>query len=203
MRREFAVDSRYRDRVSILAQTPNAPADERSRDANDVKLRALVDAHFDFAWRSLRALGVSASDADDACQKVFIIASRKLDAITHGSERAFLFAISRGVAANARRSEHRARERPNQNALAGQIDPAPDPEQAASRNEAKERLLRIMERMPEETRVVFVLFELEGLTMIEIAAMLDAPAGTIASRLRRAREQLEREIARIEVGGAP
>ena len=52
---------------------------------------------------------------------------------------------------------------------------------------------------------MFVLYELEELTMAEIARTLELPAGTIASRLRRAREafeelsrRLRREIARKE-----
>ena len=42
--------------------------------------------------------------------------------------------------------------------------------------------------MPEDFRNVFVLFELECMTMTEIAHVLSIPAGTVASRLRRARE---------------
>jgi RNA polymerase sigma-70 factor (ECF subfamily) len=42
--------------------------------------------------------------------------------------------------------------------------------------------------MTEEHRIVFVLFELEQLTTPEIATMLGVPVGTVASRLRRARE---------------
>jgi RNA polymerase sigma-70 factor (ECF subfamily) len=45
---------------------------------------------------------------------------------------------------------------------------------------------------------VFVLFELEGMTMAEIATSLDVPPGTVASRLRRARELFAAAVSRIE-----
>jgi len=50
--------------------------------------------------------------------------------------------------------------------------------------------------MPEELSSVFVLFELEGMTSIEIAALLEIPVGTAASRLRRAREHFEACVKR-------
>jgi RNA polymerase sigma-70 factor (ECF subfamily) len=51
--------------------------------------------------------------------------------------------------------------------------------------------------MPIELRVVFVLFELEEMTTAEIATLLEIPSGTVASRLRRARETFEDHVARV------
>ncbi|MFT3771354.1 MAG: sigma factor-like helix-turn-helix DNA-binding protein [Minicystis sp.] len=55
--------------------------------------------------------------------------------------------------------------------------------------------------MPLDLRAVFVLFELEQATMAEIAAMLDLPPGTVASRLRRAREHFQAAARRIAAKG--
>jgi RNA polymerase sigma-70 factor (ECF subfamily) len=52
--------------------------------------------------------------------------------------------------------------------------------------------------MPEELRVVFVLYELEELSTPEIAELCELPLGTAASRLRRAREDFEQRVARLE-----
>ena len=49
-----------------------------------------------------------------------------------------------------------------------------------------------------DQRTVFVLFELEGMKGDEIAAMLDIPAGTVASRLRLAREAFQRAVSRLQ-----
>ena len=46
---------------------------------------------------------------------------------------------------------------------------------------------------------VFVMFELEGLSSPEIAASLEIPLGTVASRLRRAREQFRVVVGRLEL----
>jgi len=43
------------------------------------------------------------------------------------------------------------------------------------------------------------LYELEELTMVEIASVTDAPMGTVASRLRRAREQFQEAVARLRL----
>ncbi|HEX7665570.1 MAG TPA: sigma-70 family RNA polymerase sigma factor [Polyangiaceae bacterium] len=166
----------------------SAPTDAVSAD-RDSRLRKMVDQHFDFIWRSLRGLGVAPGEVDDETQRVFWIAAQKLEQIAVGSERAFLFATARGLAANARRSRARSREVSDEVALATEHDDAPDPEQAASRNQARALLDRFLEDLPEDLRTVFVLFELEGLTSTEIASTMAIPIGTVASKLRRAREE--------------
>lgn len=164
----------------------------------DARLRSMVASHFELIWRSLRGLGVPPGSVDDAAQQVFWIASQKLDAIQIGSERAFLFSTARGVAANARRSRNRSRET-DDSAFATMADGAPDPEQAAVRSQAKKLLERVLAGMDEDTRSVFVLFELEGLTSVEIADVLGIPVGTAASRLRRAREQFQLGVTKLQL----
>ena len=55
---------------------------------------------------------------------------------------------------------------------------------------------RVLDKMPADLRSVFVLFELEELTVDEVAALLRLPRGTVATRLRRAR-MVFREQARL------
>jgi RNA polymerase sigma-70 factor (ECF subfamily) len=167
----------------------------------DARLRAMVDAHFEFIWRSLRGLGVPAANVDDAAQQVFWIAAQKLDRITVGSERAFLFSTARGVAANARRARARSREQADDGTLELMSDASLDPEQAAQKSQAKQLLERILSEMNDDLRTVFVLFELEGLTSVEIAELLSIPIGTAASRLRRAREEFQLAVTKLQLGG--
>ena len=170
----------------------------------DARLRGMVAAHFEFIWRALRGLGVPAGNVDDAAQQVFWIAAQKLDLITLGSERAFLFSTARGVAANARRSRARSREQADDGTLALMSDASPDPEQAAQKSQAKRLLERVLSDMTEDLRTVFVLFELEGLTSVEIAELLQIPVGTAASRLRRAREEFQLAVTKLQLErGAP
>ncbi|WP_437509358.1 RNA polymerase sigma factor [Sorangium sp. So ce1099] len=177
------------DRAGPGAPPPPSPSPSTER------YRALVDAHFDFIWRSLRGLGVPAGSADDAAQHVFLIAYQKLDEIAPGRERSFLFGTALGVAANARRAGARRRELCDDDAMAAAADGAPDPEQLMEMKQARELLDEVLDAMEDDLRVAFVLFELEGVPTEEISAMLGIAKGTVASRLRRAREEF-RAIAR-------
>src|SRR5262249_54425108 len=78
------------------------PREERARD--------MVTAHFGFVWRSLLRLGVPRPDAEDALQQVFMVASRKLDAVEPGRERTFLFAVALRIASRVHRTRRRRRE---------------------------------------------------------------------------------------------
>jgi RNA polymerase sigma-70 factor (ECF subfamily) len=61
----------------------------------------------------------------------------------------------------------------------------------------------VLDRMPEELRAVFVLFELEELSVDEIARLLTLPRGTAATRLRRSREVFHESAKAVasELGG--
>src|SRR2546423_11978941 len=73
------------------------------------RLASMFHAHFSFVWRSLRRLGVPPATIDDAAQEVFVVASRRLDAIETGKEKAFLFGTAVRVASDARRAQTRRR----------------------------------------------------------------------------------------------
>src|SRR5215831_3629059 len=124
-------------------------------------------AHFAFVWRSLRRLGVREEDAADAAQEVFIVVHRKLPEFAGRSKlTTWLYGVCFRVASERRR----ARPAP---ALAEQeaaafVGRPPDPATIAERNQGLAMLERILDRMPDEQRAVFCLFELEGMTGEEI-----------------------------------
>ncbi len=183
--------------VPLSAGALELPRDVARRSAQDARLRAIVGAQFDFVWRSLRRLGVPETDVDDCAQQVLWVAARKLDAIQEGSERAFLFSTAMRVASDARRSRTRRRE-VNEDDTAEAADPGPGPEEAADRQRARALLDQVLDAMPMELRAPFVLFELEEVPTAEIAVLLELPAGTVASRLRRAREEFQSIVARLK-----
>jgi RNA polymerase sigma-70 factor, ECF subfamily len=167
--------------------------------ASAARFRELVDAHYEFIWRSLRRLGVSQGDADDAAQQVFVTAARKLTAIRLGSERSFLFQTALRVAADSRRTRLRRREIAASDVPESdeESDRAPSPEDAVDLRRARKWLDAILDEMSLDLRAAFVLFELDQMTMAEISALLDLPPGTVASRLRRARHQFREKVARM------
>lgn len=164
------------------------------------RANALVKAHFAFVWRSLLRLGVPQADAEDALQQVFIVAARRIDDIEPDRERAFLFGTAVRLASRARRTVQRRREVLD-DAPGEQLDPDPSAEEQLDRARARAELEAILDDMPIELRAVFVLFELEQETMAEIATILDLPPGTVASRLRRAREHFQAAVRRLTAKG--
>ncbi len=171
------------------------------------RIGALVRAQFSFVWRSLRRLGLAEAEADDAAQQVFLVAARRLHDIEPERERAFLFSTAMHVASKARRSRERRREVLDDD-LEERRDSVPSAEELLDRRRARELFDSILAELPFDLRVVFVLYEVEELTMAEIAAALEVPAGTVASRLRRARADFSVRVQRIEArtkfrGGQP
>ncbi len=74
------------------------------------RLRALVDGYYGSIWRALRRLGVPSSQADDAAQRVFIVAAAKLRTIRREGERQYLYGVALRVASDMRRAVARRRE---------------------------------------------------------------------------------------------
>ena len=178
-----------------LAELPAAASPESAADAG--RLVALVHQHSAFVWRSLVRLGVPRADAEDAVQQVFLVVARKLGEIEVGREPAFLFSTALRIASRARRTQQRLREVLADEPLE-RIDPAPGPEDLIDRARARAVLDGILDTMPLDLRAVFVLFELEQAPTTEIAALLDLPPGTVASRLRRAREHFQAAVKRLD-----
>jgi len=163
---------------------------------DDRQMRELVHAHFDFIWRLLRRLGVPEAGVDDAAQLVFLVASRKMVDAPFAKQKSFLFGVALRVASDERRA--RKRQPPlATDEVSDVADLAPGPEDLLDHQRRRRAVDRILEGLPLEMRVVFVLFEVEEMTMSEIAELLDLPSGTVASRLRRARQLFEQGVTRF------
>lgn len=163
------------------------------------RLEGLVLAHHVSVWRSLRRLGVHDNDLEDATQQVFLVAVRRLGDIAEASERPFLLQTALRVAADFRRAGKRRREdeRVELVEMPDRATTLDDLDELIDRQHARALLDRILAAMPIELREVFVLFEIEEATMAEIATVLGIPAGTVASRLRRARQTFFDETQRL------
>ena len=143
-------------------------------------------AHFAFVWRSLRRLGIAEDDATDAAQDVFIIVHRKLPEFAGRSKvTTWLYGICFRVASERRRAVPRPQL--GEHEAAAFIGRQADPGALAEQRQGLALLERVLDRLPDEQRAVFCLFELEGMTGDEIAEALEIPLGTAYSRLRLAR----------------
>jgi RNA polymerase sigma-70 factor (ECF subfamily) len=151
--------------------------------------------HFAMVWRVLRRLGVPERDVPDAAQDVFVVVHRKLGEFDQRSRvTTWLYAICLRVASHRRRrapNRHEAvGEEPDEASVSGATS---EPWEIAER---RALLRRALDDMPLEQRTVFVLFELEGMTGDEIAALVEAPLATVHSRLRLGREAFRRVVER-------
>jgi len=163
------------------------------------RLRALLADHHAFVWRSLRRLGVPDCDVDDASQQVFLVAHRRLAEIAPESERSFLFQTALRVAADWRRAHKRRGEQTGMDLL-DVPDVTANPEEQMDQRRARALLDQALGSMPMDLRAVFVLFELEEMTMSEIATLSEIPPGTVASRLRRARQVFQETVRKLTAG---
>jgi RNA polymerase sigma-70 factor, ECF subfamily len=177
-----------------------APAPRSEQDAT--RLTELLRAHYPSVWRTLRRLGVAEAHTDDAAQEVFIVLSRRLSDVRSGCERTFLLSSAVRIAANHRRAWFTRHEVADDRALASEYDPQPSAEQLLDDKQLREALDQVLETWPEDIRTAFVLFELEGLSTPEIAQITDAKLGTVASRLRRARELFQAAAKRLRARAA-
>jgi RNA polymerase sigma-70 factor (ECF subfamily) len=176
---------------------PGAPSlGETPSTRRSVSGTELVRDHFDFVWRLLRRLGLPPDDADDSAQQVFMTATQKLDRISPGNERTYLYGVAVRVAANLRRKAYRRREGAD-GELSEAVDEGASPDEAAELRAARALLDEILATLPDELRRVLVLAQIEQLEVAEIARAEGIPTGTAASRLRRARAQFGEELARV------
>jgi len=149
--------------------------------------------HHAFVWRNVRRLGCSDEWVDDAVHEVFLVATRRLAEFEgRSSLRTWLFAIAFRVVARMRRDRSR-QLRHTQRYASERPEAVADAERE---HEAAHYLRQLLLRLSEAQRLVLILAELEGFTSAEIAETLSVPVGTVDSRLRAARTQLQRVFER-------
>jgi RNA polymerase sigma-70 factor (ECF subfamily) len=174
---------------------PSGESESTSVDSASTRFRRIVDTHYDFVWRTVRFQGVPEATAEDAAQQVFCVVAHRLGDIAPGAELSFLYATASRVASEARRA---LRRRPA--AAEGDVEtlesPLPSLEHLLDQRRARAVLQAVLEAMPVDLRMVFVLFEIEELTVPEVASALGLREGTAASRLRRAREEFRSILKR-------
>jgi RNA polymerase sigma-70 factor (ECF subfamily) len=176
------------------------PGAQRSTQPASLTLEQVYREHADFVWRILRTLGVAEEARDDAFHEVFLVVHRRLgDYDGRASVPTWLFGIARNVALHHRRSVARHLRRLT---VAPEPSPAPAPDEVVARLEARALIDRFLATLGEEHRLVFILAELEGLRVPEIAEQLGANVNTLYSRLSSARRRFAEFVAGGHDGSA-
>jgi RNA polymerase sigma-70 factor (ECF subfamily) len=176
-------------RESLMTVRDDPPA---ITGADRIRLDRMFAIHHATVWRTLRRRGLDPEAAADATQETFLVAAKRLSDIDPAHERAFLIGTALRMAHTLGRKTRR-----------WQLDEDMDQRSAevrdASDTRADIQLCDLaLSKVDPELAEVFMLYEIEGLSSPEIAALLEIPLGSVASRLRRAREQFRVVVARIE-----
>ena len=169
--------------------------------APELTTREIFQTHAAFVLRLVRRLGVRPNDVEDVAQEVFVIVHRRRADLRTGVQvRSWLLGISRRVVAKYRRQVQRRQELPSPqlDALPVACDQVDQLESARDRA----RLEVALTRLDDEKREVFVLFELEGVDMRDVADMVRCPLNTAYSRLYAARQIVRQALNRPVLRGA-
>jgi RNA polymerase sigma-70 factor (ECF subfamily) len=177
----------------------NAPVLHASSASLDARVVELYDQYFDFVWRSLRRLGVCATELDDAAQDVFVVVHRRLETFEERAAiKSWIFAIAMRVAKDYRRRSARRWLRQDDNAELQLVCTRGTPEEAHIKQQAAAQVLILLESLDDDKRAVFVLAELERMPAPDIAIALGIPVNTVYSRLRLARVAFEDGVRRLQ-----
>jgi RNA polymerase sigma-70 factor, ECF subfamily len=178
-----------------IAETAPEPNEARGPTFGQV-----YDQYFDFAWANLRRLGIPAAHLEDAVQELFIVVHRRLAEFAgRSSLKTWLAGIAWRIASEYRR--HESRKGGGEPLPENLAAPGRDPLGAAVHAEALRQLDALLGELDEDKRVVFVLAELEQMSVPEIAEILAVNVNTVYSRLRAARMTFD-EVLRLSKMGA-
>jgi RNA polymerase sigma-70 factor (ECF subfamily) len=165
----------------------------RARDGDRDALVAVLRRHNQRIFRIARAILRDDAEAEDAAQEAWVLAWRNL----HQFEGRSSFGswvgriVAREAMARARRRRLVLLDGTEEETMDASV---PDPERSAGRGEARALLEQAIDRLPEPFRAVFVLREIEELSVAETAELLDVPAETVKTRLHRARRRLRDDL---------
>jgi len=164
------------------------------------RFQDVIVPHLDAAYNFARFLSRDANAAQDIVQEAFLRAYRNFETYRGGDPRAWLFAIVRNCCHVWRQQDRRKARFERHLDDSGSADPDEDegyqiaseedsPETAMIRRTEQQRVRAVISQLPETMREILVLRELEDLSYRQIAEIIDAPIGTVMSRLARARHE--------------
>jgi RNA polymerase sigma-70 factor, ECF subfamily len=186
--------------------TPPGPAVEigaalldRAR-RGDQEAFAAVIRHYDPGLRTLayRLLG-DRDGMDDALQEAYVKAFRALPRFRGDSKLGtWLYRIAYNACLDELKRSHRVVQLPLEE-IAGPAGSWPDPGEAVAQ---RHDLAQALAALPPDERAAVLLVDAQGFDYKDAASVLGVPAGTVASRLRRARAALRRAVSHVEEGAS-
>lgn len=182
----------------------------QARDGDTAAIRALIARNNQRLFRVARAILPDDATAEDAVQETYLKAFSNL--ATYRGEAAFGTWITRIAVNEAYQWRRRARPAEAYDAVGDQVTqsdgrviafPAAGPgvEEELMRRDMRQILEQAVSDLPEAFRVVFTLREMEGMSIREVARLLDLNQLTVKTRDLRARRRLRRSLEKVLTGG--
>lgn len=155
-----------------------------------------LDSLFGYAMTLTRDRAV----AEDLVQETYLRAIRAAERLEPGSNvKSWLFVIMRNAWLNELRHDQAGPKFVDLDSetavISDERETISSPHVIYLKNLARLQVQEAIERLPEAYREIIVLRDFEGLTYQEIATILDCPAGTVMSRLGRARGKLREMLS--------
>lgn len=150
--------------------------------------------HFDALYGYAMTLTRDKTEAEDLVQETYLRAVRAANQpAPEENLKAWLFVVMRNAWLNIIRHKHhglRIFESDEEQVAAAASDTTYDPHVVYLRKLEREQVREAIEKLPDAYREIVVLRDIEGFSYQEIATVLNCPAGTVMSRLGRARGKL-------------
>lgn len=169
---------------------------EAWRAGEDSAGQALIERYFDAVRRFF--VNKAGVEADDLVQRTFLaIAGGKEAYRGTGTFRSFVFGIARNVLFEHIREHGRDRRQEPDFSLSAIADLNPGVATLAAQRADQELVARALQQVPLELQLILELYYWEDLSVAELSGVLEVPAGTVKSRLHRARHALREAIERL------
>ena len=159
------------------------------------RFEALVLPHLDAAYNLARWLTRDSDDARDVVQDACVRAMRYVGSLRDAQARAWFLTIVRHAFYDRLADQRTATIDYDNAAIDAAVDERPGPQQQAQTASDLRDAAAVVAQLPLQFREVLILRELEDLSYKEIAVVIDAPIGTVMSRLARARALLRDAVA--------
>jgi RNA polymerase sigma-70 factor (ECF subfamily) len=166
--------------------------DERNR------FEEIIVPHLNAAYNLARWLTRNEHDAEDIVQESYLRALNSFGGFQPDSNgRAWLLKIVRNTWHTWTQKNRVGELTTDQESAETVVATTPDPEMALLKKANSELVRRALEEISPAYRETLILRELEGFSYKEIASIIDAPLGTVMSRLSRARGELHARLCNL------
>lgn len=181
-------------------KAPADPGTPSGQAPSELSFESLYDRWFTDVSRWVRALGAREADRDDLVQDVFLVVHRRLPDFDGHNVAGWLYQIARRKVRDHRRLLWVKQLFGSSSVplAEGTLTTDMSPLRELETKQRRELLDHLLGKLNPDQRAAFTLFELEGNSGEEIAAIQGVPINTVWARIHKARKKLQEQAERVE-----